>query len=153
MRRLSSKATFWHKRVFPVLWFGFLFVWTVAAVASMWRGEGPSPTILLLPLLMGFLGFFIMKSLVLDLVDSVWDAGTELVVRDKGLEDRIPFRNILNIGHSNFTNPSRIALSLREPSRFGTEVTFSPPLNFVFWKTHPLFHELIRRVDEARCKS
>jgi hypothetical protein len=132
------------------LWFGFLLLWTIAAIASMLRGEGPQPAILLLPLLLGVLGFFIMKSLVLDLVDSVWDAGTELVVRDKGLEEKIPLRNISNIGHANFSNPPRITVSLREPSRFGTEFTFSPPLNFVFWKTHPLAQELIRRVDEAR---
>jgi hypothetical protein len=135
------------------LWFGLLLLWTIAAIASMLRGEGPSPAILILPLFMGVLGFVVMKCLVLDLVDCVWDAGTELVVRDKGLEDRTPLRNILNIGHANFSNPPRITLSLREPSRFGTECTFSPPLNFAFWKTHPLAQELIRRVDEARGSS
>jgi hypothetical protein len=26
MRRISSKATFFNKRIFPVVWFGFLIV-------------------------------------------------------------------------------------------------------------------------------
>ena len=83
MRRLSSEATLWRKRVFPVLWFWFLSLWTPAAITSMLCGEGLLVAILTLSLFMGAFGFLIMKCLVLDLVDSVWDVGTELVVRHR----------------------------------------------------------------------
>ena len=62
---------------FRFLCFGFLFLRTFAAATSVLRGDGPPPAILLLPLLVAVFGFLVMKCLLFDLVDSVWDAGTE----------------------------------------------------------------------------
>jgi hypothetical protein len=153
MRRLSSPWTFWYKRAFPVLWFGFLAFWTAIACLAMVRERTFNPTIFIMPLFMAVFGYFMMKALVLDLVDSAWDNETEIVIKNNGEEDRIPLRGIMNVGHSSFTNPPRITLTLREPSRFGEEITFSPPINWVFWTTHPVAKDLIRRIDEQRQKS
>jgi hypothetical protein len=152
MRRLSSKWTFWYKRAFPVFWFGFLALWSLAAIISMFHNSGFPPVILLGPVFMAIFGFLIMKALVFDLVDSAWDDGTEIVIRNAGTEDRILLSNVINVGHSSFTNPPRITLTLREPTRFGIEITFSPPTNWTFWKTHPVAQDLIRRLDENRQK-
>lgn len=153
MRRLSSNWTFWYKRAFPVFWFRFLALWSIGAVISMFHNSGFPPVVLLGPLFMAFFGFFLMKILVFDLVDSAWDDETAIVIRNSGSEDRIPISNVINISHSSFTNPPRIILTLREPCQFGSEITFSPPTNWTFWKTHPVAADLIRRIDQQKQKS
>jgi len=150
MNCLSSQWTFWYKRVFPVFWFGFLAVWTIGAIISMFRGGGFPPVVLLGPLFMAIFGYFMMKMLVFNLVDSVWDDGTDLVIRNSGTEDKISITKIINVSHSSLTNPPRITLSLREPCQFGSEITFSPPTNWTFWKTHPVAADLIRRLNAQR---
>ena len=92
MQRISSRMTFFTKRVFPMAWFGFLVVWVVAVVMSR-GGSRPIPVeILLIPAVMVVFGYFIMKKLVFDLVDEVWDAGSELIVRNKTVELPRPSR-------------------------------------------------------------
>ena len=43
---------------------------------------------LVIPLVMAGFGYVLMKTLVFDLVDEVWDADTDLFVRNKGREIR-----------------------------------------------------------------
>jgi hypothetical protein len=49
-------------------------------------------------------------------------------------------------------NPPRVTLTLRQPSIFGTEVSFSAPVRFIPFAKSPLVEDLIRRVDAARRK-
>jgi hypothetical protein len=152
MRRLSSKTTFFNKRVFPVIWFGFLALFVIAGLAaSLQKRESPPLQFLIVPVLMAVFGYIFMKHLVLDLVDEVWDAGNELIVRNNRQEDRIPLSNIMNVSHMTFMNPPRITLTLRQPCRFGKEITFSPPASLLaFFSKNLIATELIERIEAVR---
>jgi hypothetical protein len=154
MRRISSKATFYYKRIFPVIWFGVLGVFIAGALFYLGNAPaqepGPMMIFFIAPIIMAVVGYLIMRSMIFDLVDEVLDAGNALVVRNGGQEDRIALADIMNVGYSGMSNPPRVTLSLRRPSRFGESVTFCAPLRFLPFARHPLVEELIRRVDEAR---
>jgi len=148
---ISSRMTFYSKRVFPVVWFGFLGVFVFAALAAS-RGRGFQPAFLLIPLLMAVFGYFLMKKLVFDLVDEVWDDGTELVVKNRGQVERIALSNIMNVSYMTASNPPRVTLTLRNPGPFGKEVTFSPPLRWVPFARSPIVDQLIERIDATRSR-
>jgi hypothetical protein len=152
MRRLSSKTTFFNKRVFPVIWFGFVALFVIAGLAaSVQKRESPPLEFVIVPVLMAVFGYVIMKQLVLDLMDEVWDAGDALLVRNNKQEDRILLSNIVNVSYVTFMNPPRITLTLRQPCRFGKEITFSPPVGMVaFFSKSPIVTELIERIDATR---
>ena len=153
MKRISSKRTFFYKRVFPVLWFGFLaFFVLVSSMAGRRTHAAPIP-MLIVPVVMAVFGYMLFRRLIFDLVDEVWDDGDELVVKNAGVEERVPLRNIVNIGYSLLTNPERVTLTLREVGPFGKEVTFVPlrrPFSFRWLSRNPIIDELIERVDQAR---
>lgn len=150
LRRLSSKATFFNKRVVPVVWFGSLAVFVVVGLVVEGRGEDLPMVFFVAPLILAVIGFVIMKMLVFDLLDEVWDAGDGLVVRNGGAEDRVPLTNVINVSHATFTNPPRITLTLRHPCSFGKEITFSPLLRLNPFGRDPIAAELIERVDATR---
>lgn len=112
------------------------------------------PFFLIFPVLMGAFGYFILKKLVFDLVDEVYDFGDFLVVKNNNEEVKVPLTNIKNISYSYFTNPKRVTLSLREPCAFGKEISFSPPVILTLnpFQKNPLVDELIEKVDQARLK-
>lgn len=151
MTRISSKMTFFYKRIFPVVMLGFLLLFVTGALATQ-RSANPPPAAFFL-LVAGFLavvGVFIFRKLIFDLVDEVWDAGDALVVRNKGQEERILLPNIINIGYTQFVNPPRVTLWLRTPSRFGEKVSFCPLVRFSAFSVSPIVDDLVRRVDDAR---
>jgi hypothetical protein len=153
MRRLSSRGTFFTKRVFPVLWFGFLILFI--GMPYFLNGNGHSPLFfpfIVIPLAMTAFGFFIMKKLVFDLVDEVWEDGDSLLVKNRGQEERIPLSNIKNVSYSPYMNPPRVTLSLRTPSMFGDQITFGAPIRLIPFSTSPMINDLIERVDAARQK-
>jgi hypothetical protein len=96
------------------------------------------------PLGMAVFGYVLMRWLVFSLVDEVWIDGDDLVVRNQDDEDRFPITNIVNVDSSGMTNPERVVLTLRTPSRFGQEIAFSPPMRLWPFARHPLATELIR---------
>ena len=151
MTRISSRMTFFYKRIFPVILLGFLLLFVTGALATQ-RSPNPPPLALFL-VVAGFIavvGFFIFRKLILDLVDEVWDAGDALVVRNKGQEERILLPDIINIGYTQFVNPARVTLWLRTPGRFGDKVSFCPPREFSPFTVSPIVEDLVRRVDDAR---
>lgn len=105
---------------------------------------------LILPLVMAAFGYFLMKNLIFNLVDAVWDLGTELLVKNNGRETRIALREIINVSYSALTNPQRVTLTLRQPSIFGKEVTFAAPTVWIPFAKSPIIEDLIHRVDAAR---
>lgn len=153
MQQISSRSTFFYKRVFPLFWFGFAGIFfVVLLVASRTKG-GPPLFLLVAPVFLLVLGYFIMKTLIWDLADRVFDAGDALIVRSGNEEDRIPLSNIVNVSYAYMVSPPRVTLTLRVPGRFGKEISFSPPSSLhVFWplKKNPLIADLIQRVDAAR---
>lgn len=147
MTRISSKATFFQKRVFPVLLFGFLaFVLVSVAEAAAAHGVPVIVGIAVVLVVLVYV-FFLTKRLMFDLADEVWDAGDSLVVRRGAVEVRIPFAQIRNVSYTVMTNPNRVTLNLREAGLLGDEVSFIAPTTWVPFRKSPVILDLIDRID------
>jgi hypothetical protein len=154
MKLISSRWTFFYKRVFPLLWFGLLAFIVVCLLFAGRSSLHPLPLpALLVPLAMAALGYAVMRQLVFDLTDQVWDEGDALLIRNAGREQRVPLNTIINVGYSIMTRPERVTLTLRDPGAMGKEITFSPPSRFLPFTRSPIITELIERVDRARLQS
>ncbi|MFH1230070.1 MAG: hypothetical protein V1709_01095 [Planctomycetota bacterium] len=149
MKLINSKRnTFFNKKVFPVFWFGMIALFMFMAFPTV-KGDAIIP-FFMAPIMMTVVGGLIMKLLIFDLVDEVWDRGDVLIIRNKKEEDIIPLANIMNISYTTFVNPPRVTLMLRQSCKFGKEVTFMPPLRWFNFTRSPIVDELIERVDRAR---
>ena len=95
-------------------------------------------------------GYLLMKKLIFDLADEVWDDGNTLVVKTGSQEQRIALSDIKNVNYSVMTSPPRVVLSLRRPTVFGDRVAFCAPIRFVPFATSPIIDDLIERIDTAR---
>jgi hypothetical protein len=150
MKRISSRSTVFYKRIFPLLWFGFLASFVIVSLSASRRTHGAAIPFLVMPVLMAVIGYVLFRRLIFDLVDEVWDDGDVLIVRNAGTEERVMLKNIINVGFSTMTNPERVTLTLRDPGVLGKEITFSPPRRFLAFARSPIIGELIERVDQAR---
>jgi hypothetical protein len=153
MKRISSKRTVFYKRLFPVLWFGFLALFVLVGSLAPRRTHPPPIPMLIVPVVMSVLGYMLFRRLIFDLVDEVWDDGDALIVKNAGVEERVPLKSIINIGYSLLTNPERVTLTLRDAGQLGKEITFMPlsrALSFRWLSRNPIVDELIERVDQAR---
>jgi len=153
MHRLSSRMTFFYKRLFPVLFLGFLLLVIAAGLLSgFMSGSFPPWPFFVGPVVMLVFGIFLIKALVLDLVDEVLDDGTALTVRNNGAECRIDFTNIKNVSYQPMSRPPRVTLLLREPSPLGSKVTFCAPVRFLPFQSSPVIDALIDRIDARRLR-
>ena len=140
-------------KVFPIIWFGFLavFIGLVISIGVV------KQTIMLLiaPLFMSVLGYFLMKNLLWGVMDEVFDCGNYLVVKYKGREEKIQLNNIMNVNVNNQQRPPRVTLQLRVAGEFGKDVSFFPVTEFSLdpFKKNQLIEELIIRIDNARNKN
>jgi hypothetical protein len=152
MPLISSKMTFFHKRVFPVIWFGFLLF----VVVRLFSASGDSPAsimpFLTVPVLMAIFGYWVMKKLLFGLADEVLDAGDALMVRSGEQEERISLSDIKNVSYSRYMNPPQVTLSLRRQTVFGDTIVFCAPLTVVPFRSSPVIDDLINRADSARQK-
>lgn len=152
-RRISSRNTFFLKRIFPLLFFGVLALAVVVPVLFGRGSSHPFPySVLAMPIVMGIIFFAVFKRLVFDLADEVIDEGEALRVRFGQEEERIQLADVMNVSYAGLSNPRRVTLTLRQPGRFGREVTFSPQLTLAdsFARPPALVRDLIERVDAAR---
>ena len=106
----------------------------------------------MVPIMMVGAGNFMMKKLVFDLVDEVWDDGDALVVMNGDQKERVPLTDVRNVNYSSFINPPRVVLSLRHATMFGERIAFCAPVRFVPFSASPVIEDLIERVDAARLK-
>ena len=151
MTQISSRMTFFYKRVFPIFWFGFLTLFIIGPGVIAWTsGNAPPPMFFAVPIFMMVFGYFLMKRFVFNLVDEVLDAGDALLVKNGGQQERIPLADITNISYAQMMNPPHVTLSLRQPSSFGDKVTFCAPTRLLPFAPSPVIDDLIRRVDAAR---
>ena len=151
MTLLSSKATFFYKRIFPLLFVGFLILFaTVPFFAGAGGGRYPPLPFVIVPIVMLVIFYVVMKKLVFDLVDEVVDLSDALLVKNGDREDRIALSDITNLNYSPLVNPPRVTLSLRKASLFGKQVSFCAPIRFMPFATSPIIDDLITRVDAAR---
>ncbi len=144
MRLISSKLTWWHKKAFPTLWFGILGLVIVTLIPAVLSGSVPGE-VLLIPLIMVGAGAALDVWLVFPLVDEVWIDGDDLIVRNRGEEDRFPIAHIIDVDGSFLTNPESIGLWLKPKCRFGKTIRFEAPFRVFMFGTHPQAQELIDR--------
>jgi hypothetical protein len=150
MRRISSKMTFFYKRVIPVVWFGFLILFIAIPLVSS-RGLIPGQWLfLIVPIVMAVFGYFLLKKTIFNLVDEVWDDGDTLLIRNGGQEQRVELRDIKNVSYSTVINPPRVTLSVRQPTTFGDQIAFVAPVRLVPFTRSPVINDLIERVDRVR---
>lgn len=151
MRLTSSKMTFFYKRVFPVIWFGFLAVFFLIALV---QGRAADPIsnlpFLIVPVVMAIVGYQIMKKMAFNLVDEVFDLGDALLVRNGSQEERIALADIKNVNFFPFMSPPQVTLSLRRPSVFGDTIVFCAPARILPLARSPIIEKLIDRIDAAR---
>jgi hypothetical protein len=142
------------KRIFPLVWFGIIGLILIIGLTAGGHGaKSVPPLVFVMPVVLLALAWFIMRRLVFDLADAVYDEGDALRVRFGTEEERIALGNIINISFAGMTNPQRVTLTLRDPGRFGREVSFSPVQTFfgpLLRTTNPIVSDLIERADVAR---
>jgi hypothetical protein len=143
--------TFYYKRVFPIVWFGFLLIFiAVALLAGARSGAFPPLPFFIVPVLMIVFGYFLMKKLVFDLIDEVLDGGDALLIRNGSQHEQVLLSEITNVSYSQLVNPPRVTLSLRNPGVFGSKISFCAPVRFMPFSTSPVIDKLIERIDAAR---
>ena len=151
MPLMSSKMTFFYKRIFPVIWFGFLAVFFVIVLTqSLAANPISNLPFLIVPVVMAIFGYQMMKKMTFNLVDAVFDLGDALLLRNGGQEERIALADIKNVNYSPYMSPPLVTLSLRRPSVFGDAIVFCAPLRLWPFSLNPMIEKLIDRVDAAR---
>jgi len=149
MTRISSRRTYFLKRLFPIIWFGILGVSLFGLTATPATRQMPW-ALYGVPVAMAALGYVIMRKFVFDLADEVFDGGDHLLVRFGDEQERIPLDSIINVNQTVMVNPPRATLTLRSPGRFGKTVVFSPIQTGVLFRSSPIMDTLIERIDAAR---
>jgi len=149
MKRISS-SPFFMKRVFPAVWFGFLAVFMIGGLLTSSANKTFPLPFLIVPLLMAAFGYWFLKKLMFNFADEVSDEGDDLLVRFGNVQEKISLANIINVSYTAMANPPRVTLTLREPCRFGKELSFLPPRHWVPFSQSPVIIELIERIDAAR---
>ena len=150
MKKLTSKTTFLYKRLFPFMWFGFLAIFLCVGLLANFKGNGPGIMFVVIPIGMIVFGYFLMKKLVWDLIDEVYDEGTALLFRNRGTEFRVKLKDIKNVSYTTMVNPPRVTLSIRYPTDLGDELSFSPSASWIPFKKNKDIEALIDRIDKAR---
>ena len=150
--RLTGVSTRLVKYVLPLFWMAFFAFWMTGVVTAGMQGFRNAW--IMAAIAVPFMGIMacMQWKLVRGHADDVALDGDQLVVRNRGVEDRIALSNIVNVDAIEFTRPARITLRLRTPSRFGNQISFFPRSGF---KLNPFARNrtvdlLIQRVDRAR---
>jgi len=149
MPLISSKMTFFYKRIFPIIWFGSVAIFALFVLLKV-TGPDQDLSALIVPVLMAIIGYWFMKKLVFNLVDQVFDVGDALLVRNGDREERIALADIKNVNYSPYINPPQVTLSLRRPTVFGDTIAFCAPFRIMPLSSSPIIDRLVDRVDAAR---
>ena len=151
MKRISSKQTFYLKKILP---FFFVAMAVAPVVLTYWQSGKLHPGLLVPAILIAIVLAFIYPKLVWGLADEVYDGGDYLLVKRGDLEDRVALSDVMNVSASMMVNPPRITLRLARPSKFGNEVMFSPirPATLNPFARNAVADDLIVRADAARVK-
>lgn len=151
MKRISSKQTFYLKRVLPfaLIVVAFAPLMLIYGQTGRFYPGSAAPAILVVVVLA-----VLYPKLISDLADEVYDGGDYLLVKRGRLEDRIALSDIMNVNSSVMVNPPRVTLRLARPSKFGDEVVFSParPMTLNPFARNAVAEDLIVRADAARVK-
>lgn len=148
MKKITSRSTFFSKKVFPTVLFAFP---TVVVIKLLFFNDGHSPEII--PLAATILAmvfcYLVMRKLVFDLIDEVYDEGDSLLFKNAGKEFRVSLRDIKNVSYLHMCSPPKVTLSIRYETELGSELTFCAPIHFIP-ERDSVIEDLINRIDRAR---
>jgi len=147
MKKISG-STFYFKKLFPSVWFGFLAVFIISAASSGAMNE--SFMFMVVPTFMAIFGFIFFKKVLWDLADEVYDQGESLLFRKGGKEQKIYLKDIINISHAQMQSPERVVVQFRSEGAIGKELVFNLPMRFNLFSKSPIVSDLIDRVDRAK---
>jgi len=149
MRRISSRTSWLNKRPAPVL-FTLAFVPPLILIAAdVLTGRAPEEAILI-PGIAAVVGIVTILHLSTPTLHEVWIDGDDLILRNRGEEDRFPMTHVVAVEGSVMSNLDRVCLTLSPPSRFGKTIWFSPPFRILRLGLHPVAKEL---ADRCGCQS
>lgn len=146
MKKIST-SPFFHKKIFPTIWFGFICLFLILTIA--FGAVKQSIMFLIIPIVMAIFGFLFFKKLLWDLADEVLDNGEALIFSLGKKQQTVALRDIININHQ-FSSPQRVVVTVREAGEIGKEIAFLPPMQINFLAKNKLVEDLIKRVDDAR---
>lgn len=144
---LSSRLTFFYKRVFPAVWIIAVGIVTLLLWICDYKGASLFKWFFLICLFGGsiYLRWFS------DRLKAVSLQGEQLVVSDYRTEETIPFHQIDEVTETRIWNPKLIKLRLNRPGRWGDEIVFIAPLRLQFiFSNHPLARELRDMISKTR---
>ncbi|WP_444927653.1 hypothetical protein ACJJI4_07860 [Microbulbifer sp. TRSA002] len=147
MKKISG-STFYFKKIFPSIWFGFLVLFVAASISG--GAVKDSFMFLVMPIFMAVFGFFFLKKLLWSLADEVYDEGESLLFQKGSKRQRVQLKDIINVNYAQMNAPERIVLQVRTEGDIGKELAFIPPMRLNFFSKSPIVVDLIDRVDRAR---
>ncbi|MDT0630090.1 hypothetical protein [Alteromonas sp. W364] len=146
MKKVST-SPFFFKKVFPVFWLGFVFLFFIVSIAL--GAYEKSIMFVVAPIIMIVFGVILFKKLVWDLCDEVIDEGESLLIKKGKLEQRVLLKDVVNINHQ-LSSPERVVLSVRTSGSIGKELAFIPLMHMRIFSKNKHVIKLIQRVDDAR---
>jgi len=149
MKRLSTKGIYIYKRILPAFWFGLIIILTISSL-GVGRNSGVSLSLLIMPILMGVLGYLLMKHNIFNLIDEVYDEGGSILFRNGLKEVRIPLSEIKSISYVTWSNPPRVTTCVRHETQLGRELTFCPSAPFVPSGKNRDIQNLIGRIEKQQ---
>lgn len=132
------------------MWFGFIILFISTGLFIDRKDKNADVIIFVVPVVMAAVGYLVMKKLIFDLSDEVYDEGSTLLFKNKGKSVRVNLTDIKNVSYSEMVNPPRVTISLRCKTEFGDELSFSPPASLIPFKKNRDILDLIDRIDRAR---
>ena len=144
---LSSRLTFFYKRVFPAAWIIVFGIFTLFLWICDYKGSSQLKWFVIICLLGGsiFLRWFSER------LKTVSLQGDQLVVSDYRTQETIPLCQIDEVTETRIWNPKLISLRLNRPGRWGDEIVFIAPIRFQFiFSNHPLVRELRDMIRKTR---
>jgi uncharacterized membrane protein YeaQ/YmgE (transglycosylase-associated protein family) len=129
MKKLTSAATFFGKKVFPIIFGGVAGLFALLISSQV----NAIPIFLVIPigLVTGFIATMFTRHLHSGYMDEVFDAGDRLVIRNRGIEESIDLRDI-RVVDSTIMRPAGVWLHLRRNSVFGRSIKFLPATSSLF---------------------
>ena len=84
---------------------------------------------------------------------SLYNGGDFLLVRNGGIEDRIPLTQIDRVQKAIYSQPPRVTIRLNRPGKFGETIVYSPEGRFALvpWAQNAT-NDLIERIEAVRSR-
>ena len=155
MIRINSRLTFFHKRIFPLIPIGILILITLLMlpeIPKIWSENKFENLLIFIPHVLYFLIMpFYYNTLIFPLMDKVYEGEDHLVVRLGQIEEKIYFKDILDIKFNlrSFREVYTIQIELKE-SKFGTTIRFIPKFWVSFRPETPpvIFNHLVTKIQK-----